>query len=91
MPKVNVSVEVESSVYDLLEALAKVVSDVKAAVKAGGGVPVEVTAIGAALLGDLAPKISEISQVSGDLADSKLDCVKAAMVALPDVVSAVLS
>lgn len=91
MPKKLVQVEVESSVADILGALAKAIADSKAAVKSGQSGVALITSIGAALVADLAPVIAEVAQIPADVQDSAQDCVAAILVSVPALIAAVKS
>lgn len=85
----DVTVTVSSSVYDVLGALIKSVSDVKAAVKAGGSAPQEGVTIVSALVADLFPIMGELAQISGDVQADKESAEKAALVLLPELIKAI--
>lgn len=85
MPKKTVSVEIESSGYDLVEAAAAALRAVKAAKAAGGGVPAEI----AAGLTSALVAAGEIGQVSGDLAESKAEFLKGVLIASADLYDAI--
>ncbi len=87
MPKKTITVEIEASGYDLVEAVATAVKAVKAAKAAGGGVPAEVAAGLTAALSVAA----EVSQVAGDLAESKEEFLKGVLVASADLYDAIVS
>jgi hypothetical protein len=71
MSKIATQIMVEPNTLAVGMGVAKLVSDVKAALKSGKPVE-EAVAIASALLTDLVPVIGNISQISVELADDKL-------------------
>lgn len=88
MPKMDVSVSVEKSPYDLMAKLADLVK----AVKAAGGfsvsaIPAEI----AAAVADLPAIVSDCQAIPADLAEDKLAFSKGAALGAELVVEAVLA
>ena len=81
MPKKLISIEVESAGYDIIEALAKAVKDVKAAKASGAGVPAE---IGAALV-DAITVATDLPLIGADLAESEEEFLKGVNIAAYDL------
>lgn len=81
MPKKQIQVEVESSGYDIIEALAKAVKDVKAAKAGGLGIPAEV----AAALMDAISVAADLPAIGSDLAESKEEFIKGVNIAAYDL------
>ncbi|GAC1606468.1 MAG: hypothetical protein NVS3B3_06670 [Aquirhabdus sp.] len=84
----DVTITVSSSVYDVLGALIKGVSDVKAAVKAGGSAPQEGVAIVSALVADLFPIMGELAQIGGDISGEKIAAEAAVLSQIPALIHA---
>lgn len=79
MPKKQVSVEVESSGYDIMQAVGKVVKAQKAS---GAGLQ--------EALADLMSVISALQSLPGDFAESKLELVKGINLGAYDVAEALV-
>lgn len=90
MPKKMISVEVESSGYDLGQALAKAVAAAKQAKASGVPVPAQVASDLMAVVGAFAPVASEISQIGADIAESREEFVKGLNIAAYDIYDAAL-
>ena len=86
MPKVQKQVEIESSGYDLIEALASAVKAAKAAKASGAALPAQIASDLIAAVSAFAPVASEIGQVGGDISEDKVAFIKGANVALYDLV-----
>ena len=85
MAQETVQVVVEKSAYEIMEAIAKGIKDVKAAKAAGQGIPAE---IGAALV-DAIQVATDIPAIAGDLAESKELFLKGLMLGAFDVADAI--
>lgn len=88
MSKINVSVSVEQSPYDLMSQLAKLVT----AVKAAGGfsasaIPAEI----GALVSELPAMVSDCAAIPADLAEDKVAFAKGAALGAELVVEALLA
>lgn len=88
MPKMDVSVSVEKSPYDLMSKLADLVKAVKGA---GGFSVAAIPAEIAALVADLPAIVADCGAVPADLAEDKLAFAKGAALGVDLVVEAALS
>jgi hypothetical protein len=91
MADVSKTIQVAASEDAVMTALVKCVADVKAAIKAGGGTLPEVTAIGAALVADLVPALSQVTNLESDASADPLAAERAVACQLPDLVAAIRS
>lgn len=82
---------VEGAVYDVSLGAAKFVADVKAAMKGNPGVLPEAALIGAAILNDLVPLISNLIQAQKDIGADPVGSVKSAMLAAFDGLPGILA
>lgn len=76
MPKINVTVQVESSADALGKALYDLVSTAKAAAADGWQPALDIPRVVAAAMGDVMAAISAIGQVPADVADDKVAFVQ---------------
>lgn len=91
MAKKFVSVSVESSPYDIMEAIASLISAVKAAKASGLSGVALIGADVSAAVAALAPLLPEIGSVQADLLDDHLAFYSGCSLGLMDVVKSVLS
>ena len=91
MPKKMISVEVESSGYDLGQALASAVKAAKAAKASGVSVPVQVSEDLMSAVSAFAPVAGEMGQIGADVKESKEEFIKGLNIAAYDIADAALS
>ena len=77
MAKTNITIEVEGATYELAQALAKAITDIAMAVKAGHGTVVLSVSILEALVADVAPYIGDFSKLSEEEKESLPDFMAA--------------
>lgn len=86
--KKTISVEVESSGYDLITAVSALIVAVK---KSGGFTATAIPGDVAALVAELPSIIADASQIKGDLAEDKVEFVHGALEAALNLYTAVKS
>lgn len=86
--KKTVQVEVIASVDDVLVALTKGITDIKAAVKSGG--PAEIPMIVSALVADLLPILSQVASLPEDVKADVATAMETVAVRAPQLVKAIL-
>jgi len=91
MPKKSVNVEIESSGYDLGQALAVAVKAAKVAKASGAPVPVQVGEDLMAAVSAFSPVASEISQIGADVKEDKIEFIKGLNLAAYDIAEAALN
>lgn len=91
MPKKQISVEVESSGYDLGMALAAAVKAGKAAKASGVPVASQVTEDLMAAISAFAPVVGEVGQISNDIKEDHLEFIKGLNLAAYDIAQAALN
>lgn len=89
MAKEQISVEVEKSAYEMIEALSRAAKAVKAA--KASGMSGELAAIAAFAVSELPGLIVDAQGLPSDLAESKIAFIKGANIALYDLAEALYS
>lgn len=87
MPKKTVSSEIESSGYDLVQAISIVAKAAHDSAKAGQPVGVEAMAALTAAIGQFGTISAAASAAGGDYTENRLEFIKGANIALYDLAS----
>lgn len=88
MPKKTVQSEVESSGYDLMQGLAKVVKTIKQAVADGFQPGQDLPPVVVAAVAEMPALVAAAKDVPADAAEDKLELVKGANIGVYDVIDA---
>lgn len=91
MAKEVVSIEVEKSGYEVMQAVVELLKAVKSQHAAGGGLVVEITADITSAIGKLGPVMGVISQLPADALEDRKAMLKGILVSAADLVEAVLA
>ena len=90
MTQITKPVVCEKATDEVLQGLAKLVTDVKAALKLGGTVP-EAIAIAGAVLNDIVPQIANIQVVPADWSEDHIAFEKTIALGLVEIQKAIVS
>lgn len=91
MAKMDVTVSVEKSGYEVMQALVDLVKAVKVEHKAGDSLPVEITADITAAVQKLGPIVAEVQQIPADAVEDRKAMLKGLLISAADLAEAVLA
>ncbi len=86
----QVTIEVDEAVYNVLGAVAKAITDIKAISADAQSTPIKITEIMTALGMDLVPVLGQIGQIPSEIAADKAGALTALAVQGPALLKAIL-